>query len=176
MAATFVEARIDINFYEEPWPEHGDIIALPQLRCLYISDWHILDFLTTPALQEMAFSLDEAEASDLLDNLDPFLVRSACNLRRICFRGSPNDYPVIEVLQKYPFVTELVVITNDTGAGLNAVCKAASTLISHLTIPNIDPTWSAPVSPHLSVIDFGCSGPGPNPVTLLESFPFARTG
>ncbi|KAJ7691919.1 hypothetical protein B0H17DRAFT_1200775 [Mycena rosella] len=170
-AQNLVDARIEIAFDIEPWQQHGDIITLPCLRRLYVSHTGVLRYLRTPALQDIGFFRREDD-HDLLLRLDPLLVRSTCHLRRFCFRGSPDLRGVSEILQKYPSITELAIMIcyPDTGGDvvLAALCEAASTLISHLTVPN--PTGSAAVFPQLSAIDFGCWNPGGEQI-IVHSHP-----
>ncbi|KAJ6568437.1 hypothetical protein DFH09DRAFT_1033835 [Mycena vulgaris] len=201
LAENLVEAKIDISLDEEPWPEvaeDGDIITLRRLLRLGVSDTGILNYLRTPALEEVSCFLQEKYYMDSMDllHLGPFFVRSACSIRRLCLRGSPNPRQVSETLQKFPSITELAIIT--CGEDLEAVCEVGNTIIADLTSPH--PTDSATVAPQLSKIDFGCEdetyidhalylkmlesrwradncalkaaalvrelGPGPNPVTL----------
>ncbi|KAJ7691952.1 hypothetical protein B0H17DRAFT_1062243 [Mycena rosella] len=154
-APNLVEARISINFDEEAWPEQEAILDLSRLRRLYVSHTNIFNYLRTPALQELACNFWRDDPNQLLlPDLDRFLIRSACNLRRVCLRGSPDVPTSSEILQKYPSVTELMIITPSIGLDLATLCKETNALISHLTIPN--PTGSATVSPQLSAINFGC--------------------
>ncbi|KAJ7709044.1 hypothetical protein B0H17DRAFT_1124812 [Mycena rosella] len=152
MAQNLVEVHINICFEEGPWPEADTIIALPHLQRLYVSDIGVLNYIRTPALQELAcYTYNEPH---LLLHLKSFLVCSACNLRRLCFRGPPDSQHVIEILQKHPFITELAIITSDPEAELDALHEATNTLISRLTVSNSGEGMV--VSPQLSAIDFGC--------------------
>ncbi|KAJ7691922.1 hypothetical protein B0H17DRAFT_550785 [Mycena rosella] len=99
-APNLVEARITIAFDEQPWPEQDDIIALLYLRRLYVSDSDVLVYLRTPILQEIVFFSREDDP-DPLPHLEPFIIRSRCNLARICFRGSPEAQEVIAILEKF---------------------------------------------------------------------------
>ncbi|KAJ7483399.1 hypothetical protein FB451DRAFT_1234485 [Mycena latifolia] len=152
LAENLVEAYFVIDF--DSIPEPIDIISLLRLQRLYISEPRTLKYLKTPVLREIACYIENDEA-DYLPHLDPFLVRSGCDLRRFCFRGLPDARKVSEILRKYPSIIELaIMIHNHLGEDLDAVYDAASTLISQLIIPN--PTGSAAVSPQLTAIDFGC--------------------
>ncbi|KAJ7483363.1 hypothetical protein FB451DRAFT_1555352 [Mycena latifolia] len=153
LAQNLVEARLAI-FGDEPWPEDGDIIELPRLRRLYVSHGSILDYLRTPALQEIAFRTREADQDLLLPTLDSFLIRSACALRRVCFRGYPDARTVIDILKQFPAITQLAILTWNRDGDLDNHCTAANALISSLTVSN--PPGSAAVSPQLTTIEFGC--------------------
>ncbi|KAJ7434795.1 hypothetical protein FB451DRAFT_1571818 [Mycena latifolia] len=143
LAQNLVEAHLAI-FGNEPWPEDGDIIELPRLRRLYVSHGSILDYLRTPALQEITFRTREAD-QDLLPTLDSFLIRSACALRRVCFRRYPDARTIIDILKKFPAITQVTILTWNRDGDLYNHCIAANTLISYLTVPN--PPGSTAVSP-----------------------------
>ncbi|KAJ6568418.1 hypothetical protein DFH09DRAFT_1363119 [Mycena vulgaris] len=148
LALNLVEARIEILFDEEPWPEPGETIALLRLRRLYVSDASILDYLTTPALQELTLYTRGGGDPGLHHPLESFFVRSACNLRRLCFRGTPNAYQVRDTIRKFPCITELAIVTT--------LYRADNTIISDLTVKPF--AASGVLAPHLSKIDFGCEG------------------
>ncbi|KAJ7483424.1 hypothetical protein FB451DRAFT_1555395 [Mycena latifolia] len=152
LAPNLVEARITDAFDDEgPWPEQGDIIniGLPKLQRLCVSHAGILRYLKTPALQEIVLRWYEDDPH-LLSDLDSFVVRSSCSLRRICL--SPDISTVSEILHKYPSITELVILAYSRSEDENAQGEGADTLVSHLTIP----TGGAAVAPQLRAIEFGC--------------------
>ncbi|KAJ7483505.1 hypothetical protein FB451DRAFT_1234812, partial [Mycena latifolia] len=141
LALNLVEVRIDIRSDEdERWPD--EIINLTLLRRLYVSYPKILEYLRAPALQDIGFSLEENEGPEFpLGYLEPFIVRSG---------WIPLAHTAAKILQKFPSVSELVMIVHDPDY------DRANTFISSLTIPN--PTASAVLSPQLTTIYFGCSG------------------
>ncbi|KAJ7471065.1 hypothetical protein FB451DRAFT_1176250 [Mycena latifolia] len=104
---------------------------------LYVSYMEILDHIRAPSLTGMAF-YHEADDENRLFHLELFVSRSGCILRRLAIKGSPDAHTTVEVLQKYPSMTELAIIMVDDDL------EAHNTLISQLTIPN--PTGDAPVS------------------------------
>ncbi|KAJ7483418.1 hypothetical protein FB451DRAFT_1439441 [Mycena latifolia] len=98
MASNLVEARLSIAFDNEPSPEHCEIIDLPHLQRLYVSDTGLLRCLRAPALRETGFRMDEDDL-DLLRVFHP--------------PGSLDACHVNEILQKYPSITELAILVND---------------------------------------------------------------
>ncbi|KAJ6550857.1 hypothetical protein DFH09DRAFT_1319721 [Mycena vulgaris] len=126
LAKNLVQARIEIQFDEEPWPNSGEFADLLRLRCLYISDAEVLSYLRAPAVQEIAHYLEEDEEPDhFVRHLEAFVTRSRFT----------------EILQKCPSVTELAIITNHIDRDWNAAYEASNALITRLTIPN--PTGNA---------------------------------
>ncbi|KAJ7137957.1 hypothetical protein C8R44DRAFT_766568 [Mycena epipterygia] len=148
VASNLVEARIHT---EGPPPDFGEIIHLLRLQRLSVSHEDILGHLSAPVLQEIAFYVPEEEDPDYLLHLDPFLLRSGCSLRRLSFDGAPTTLAAVNILQKYPSITELAIIVHN----MEGFYTRTNDLISQLAIPN--PTGSAVVSPQLSEITFGCS-------------------
>ncbi|KAJ6568427.1 hypothetical protein DFH09DRAFT_1155367 [Mycena vulgaris] len=155
LAFNLVEARIEVLFDKEPWPHQGEAIPLRRLRRLYVSETTILNYLKAPALQEIAIYTRGDGAAGLQHPLESFLVRSACNLRRLCFRGSPIAREVSETLQKFTSITELAIVTCHPRGDFPTLYQAANAIIYDLTVdPFITP--SGVLAPHLSGIDFGC--------------------
>ncbi|KAJ7483450.1 hypothetical protein FB451DRAFT_1170050 [Mycena latifolia] len=136
---------------DESWPEQADIIRLVHLKHLFVTGTKILKYLRTPALQEIALRIYDDDPD--LPDLDSFVARSACNLRRLCFKKIPDPSAVREILHKYPSITELAILPY--AADLKTGYDAADSLLSHFTIPNS--TSEAAVAPHLCAIEFGCA-------------------
>ncbi|KAJ7483432.1 hypothetical protein FB451DRAFT_1234617 [Mycena latifolia] len=151
LSPNLVEARVVIAFDEEPWPAHGDIVTLPRLQRLFVSEAGTLNYLRAPVLQEIGVDIDDPDL--LLPDLVSFFLRSVP--RRVCFRGSPDPDIVGEILHKCSSVTELAIIAcNPFARDLDELCETARILISQLTIPDF--AESTAVSPRLAAIDFGC--------------------
>ncbi|KAF8211031.1 hypothetical protein K438DRAFT_2011445 [Mycena galopus ATCC 62051] len=115
---TLLEANISLEFDQEPWPDARHTITLPHLRRLYVSHLKILQYLRAPAVEGLAFWVmpDEPPDPDFDNCLPPFLDRLACPLRRLCVRGFPNAHKTIEMLQRFPSITELAVIVDSDEA------------------------------------------------------------
>jgi hypothetical protein len=149
LAHNLVEAHIEIDFDEEPWPEIGEIIDLPYLRGLYVSDHQVLDYLRTPSLVGIGLLGWEDGASDVLESFAPFLDRSACILRRLTLVGFPDAYTTTRILASLPSITELAVTIDDADAG-----ERVNLLMSTLTISEV--VGSSEVAPQLYCLLFGC--------------------
>ncbi|KAJ7498105.1 hypothetical protein B0H11DRAFT_2383026 [Mycena galericulata] len=146
-----VEARVRVNFDNtDPWPDSGETIQLLHLRRLDVSHVEILDYLSTPVLEDAALNCTEEEDTDFYTLLVTFLIRSSCPLRRLCIRGSPDPHAAAAVLQKISSVTELAILIT------NAASQETETFRTLLTI--LDGLGGAWVSPQLSEIHFGFDG------------------
>ncbi|KAJ6550853.1 hypothetical protein DFH09DRAFT_1281234 [Mycena vulgaris] len=153
LAKNLVQARVHIQFDEEPWPDSGETIDLLLLRRLYVSNAEVLSYLRAPAVQELCHYLEEDEGPDLfVRHLEAFVTRSRCALRRLSLAGTPATHTTTEIIQKCPSVSELTIITDSVNADGNAT-ETGNALISLLTIAN--PTGSV-LAPQLSAIYFGC--------------------
>jgi hypothetical protein len=95
-------------------PEIGEIINLPYLRGLYVSDHQVLDYLRAPALVGIGLVGWEDGASDVLKSFAPFLDRSACILRPLTLVVFSDTHATTRVL--LPSVTELAVAIDDSDA------------------------------------------------------------
>ncbi|KAF8211018.1 hypothetical protein K438DRAFT_101798 [Mycena galopus ATCC 62051] len=102
-----VEANLTIDD-DNPWQAADNHIYLPHLRRLFITHPKILESLTAPVLEGVALCVGENEAFDI--SLAPFLDRSACPLGRLCIRGWPDVLETTKILQRFPCITELVII------------------------------------------------------------------
>ncbi|KAJ7138250.1 hypothetical protein C8R44DRAFT_767122 [Mycena epipterygia] len=146
LAQNLVQARIQVIFDEDDWPDSSEIIDLSRLHRLYVSNLEILKYLRTPVLQEIAF--ENGPEDEYLPYLDPFMLRSGCTLRRLSFSGSPTTAAIAEILHKYPSIIELAMLVHHLDD-----CENADDFISHLAI--LDPRGCGS-SPQLSEISFGC--------------------
>ncbi|KAJ7147643.1 hypothetical protein C8R43DRAFT_1237164 [Mycena crocata] len=154
LGSNLVQARIEID-YNHSWPVSDDSIELLHLRRLYVSQTTVLDYIRAPALDELAFCVEEGYASsDILCHVQPFILRSSSNLRRLCLSGTPDARFTTEILEKFPSLTELVIILIDLEDDLRGLELAANTLIIELT--TLKPNGKAAISPQLSTIYFGC--------------------
>ncbi|KAJ7693336.1 hypothetical protein B0H17DRAFT_1059790 [Mycena rosella] len=150
-AHNLVQARIDVKFdADEPWPDHSnadDSLRLRRLRRLYLSHPGILNYLTTPALQAIYVGIEDDE--EPIDFLEPFLIRSLCNLTRLCLAGFPNSHQLTGILRKVPSIVELEILV---------------TRLDH-TIPDI--IGNTTVAPQLLHIYFGWV-----PDTYVDCMPY----
>ncbi|KAJ7618986.1 hypothetical protein DFH06DRAFT_1306555 [Mycena polygramma] len=196
LAPNLIEARIHIDFDDDPWPEQDEVVNLHHIRRLYASDAGVLRFLRVPALEELAIWAPRDDVSPLAANLESLVNRSACPLRRLGLRGYPNADVTSKILQGCSFITELVILATDSDAE-----KEVNALLTTLTVPILP--GSTVTAPQLRFIVFGCeddshvddtlflgmvksrwdaedcalksatllveSGPGPDP-TMLDSF------
>ncbi|KAF7345514.1 ABC protein [Mycena venus] len=187
-----VEARIVTRFNDELWPHTNEIIDLPYLRRLYVSNVKILDYLTAPVLEGLTFGVKQDIPSDIF--LESFLDRSACFLRRLCVRGFTDATTATKILQRLsPSLTELII------TALVDHTEAVNRIMSALTVSQVSETTV--VAPQLRCLSFGCEdsrsmdysvylemlksrwraknralttaalvteGPGPDPVTLHD--------
>ncbi|KAJ7490977.1 hypothetical protein FB451DRAFT_1552531 [Mycena latifolia] len=145
LSQSLVEAHIVVNFEDETWPENEDIVNLMCLLRLYISNTRILNYLRTPALQEITAEVREND--EPIHRLRPFLVRSSCNLRRLCLYGTPGADATTEILLTAPSIVELgILIDQPEGRG------EVAPLMSHL----MHISGSTPVAPRLRHLFFGC--------------------
>ncbi|KAF8211003.1 hypothetical protein K438DRAFT_1808618 [Mycena galopus ATCC 62051] len=112
LAHNLVEAHIKVELDHEPWPD-SEPIDLPRLRGLYSSHPWILNYLKAPALEELAFLVDREDmANNSLGHLEIFLGRLAGPLRRLCLQKA-NAHTIAQILGKFSFVTELVLMISD---------------------------------------------------------------
>jgi hypothetical protein len=140
-AQSLVEARIETNLFGVP-ADPGQIIELLHLERLFVSRTEVLGYLKTPALAKLALELGTAHA--VRPQLDPFVVRSSCTIRRLSLRfPHPHGVGQIrEILEKYTSITSVAILT-----------PKPNTVISHLTIPKT--AHDAGVGPQLSEIEIG---------------------
>ncbi|KAJ7654609.1 hypothetical protein DFH06DRAFT_1416375 [Mycena polygramma] len=146
-ATRLVEARIDIDFRDGPWPGRDGSIDLPALQRLHVSEAEVLDYLQVPALEELSIWVD-VDTSDLT-HVNSLLDRSACTLRSLCLDGLPDVYSTTQILRRLSHLTELAVLVTETEAS-----SEVNDLISTLTLD----AASAVVAPQLRGVFVGCVG------------------
>ncbi|KAJ7483566.1 hypothetical protein FB451DRAFT_1364454 [Mycena latifolia] len=142
LALNLVEARVQISFDDEFWPDTDDLIDLVHLRRLFVSDVGALQYLRTPALQEISLYIRREDHP--IRHLEPFIVRSSCHIRTLCLRGFPSADEVTEILHKLPSITKFRGILRDS--------QQFTTLMSQFTL--VEPVGHAAVAPQLRSLDF----------------------
>ncbi|KAJ7658580.1 hypothetical protein B0H17DRAFT_345580 [Mycena rosella] len=133
-AINLIQARVIVNFNNDPWPE-PDIINLMCLRGLYVSHSVILDHLRAPALHGIMIGV--TSNPEPARHLLPFVSRSSCNVTRLGLRGPSNSDQVTEILRKLPSVGELVI------------------LLTRASVPIPEILGSTVLAPQLRSISFG---------------------
>ncbi|KAJ7654611.1 hypothetical protein DFH06DRAFT_1202886 [Mycena polygramma] len=126
-ATNLVEARIEIDFDDEPWPDSDQHIELPHLRRLYVSDAEVFAYLKIPVLEELSLWVGP-DTSDLV-HLNSFVDRSACALRYLCLTGVLDAHSTIHMLRRLSQLTELAIIITEIEAS-----SQVNALISTLTL------------------------------------------
>ncbi|KAF7371151.1 F-box domain-containing protein [Mycena sanguinolenta] len=142
LAPNLIEARLRFENYDEPQAELIDLLHLRRLR---LSNPKALDNLRAPALEELSFWVPPNQPPDV-QAIQAFTDRSACPLRRLSLGGFPDAQTTIQMLQKFAFIIELVIIIDDPDAE-----QEIDLLISSLTI-----SQDTVVAPHLHSLFFGC--------------------
>ncbi|KAF7345525.1 F-box domain-containing protein [Mycena venus] len=148
LAPNLVEVRIAISFDVEPWPDVRETIDLPYLRRLYVSYPEVLDYLRAPALEGLALWVGK-DADNFLPNVESFLDRSACSVRRFSLRGFPDAHTTTKMLEKIPSITELAITIEYSDAS-----EGVDRLVSALTVSH--GPGSTTVAPQLRLLLFGC--------------------
>ncbi|KAF8211049.1 hypothetical protein K438DRAFT_102668 [Mycena galopus ATCC 62051] len=144
LAPNLVEAHIGITPDNEGWPDvHWpdvhNFVDLLHLRRLYISHAEALDYFNTPALEGCGLEVGPDESvDDIQRHLDSFIGRSACPLRKLGLRGSPDAHMTTQLLGKFPFITELVIENVNSEEATNELMEAltvsgGAVIGSHLT-------------------------------------------
>ncbi|KAJ7231035.1 hypothetical protein B0H12DRAFT_1146934 [Mycena haematopus] len=140
LTPNLIEARLEINL-EGPVSD--------EIR-LYVSHGTALCFLRAPALTEIALAVViEDDIDDELGFLESFVDRSACPLRRLSLSGFPA-HTTIKMLEKFPFISELVIAVEDSYGQKEDV----NDLIWILTLV----TGKSLIAPQLCSLFFGCEG------------------
>ncbi|KAJ6479096.1 hypothetical protein C8R45DRAFT_1006604 [Mycena sanguinolenta] len=142
------EVRLDVDYDDDEWPEAGELIFLPHLRRLFVSDSSSLDYLKAPRLEEITIS----GCTETTQDLESFLNRSSCAPRRLCLRGL-FDESMVAVLEKYPSFAELDVldVADDDQR------ETLSSFLALLSKSNSTP--SVLRLPHLTTIGFATQRP-----------------
>ncbi|KAF7343716.1 F-box domain-containing protein [Mycena sanguinolenta] len=155
------EVRITRDFdLTLPWPQPGEPIRLLHLRCLYVSDPAILNYLAAPVLERLAIMDNDGIATS--SHLDPFLTRSSCSVCRLCIAGLPDVQSTTAVLQQQHSITELAIMVKDVGDDDEDTERDVLTaFLTHFTTSN-----STGILPHISRLDFGCENADTIPYSL----------
>ncbi|KAF7371145.1 F-box domain-containing protein [Mycena sanguinolenta] len=115
LALNLREVRIDIAPEEIPLPFSDEIVDLPQLRRLYVTYAGALYNLKASSLEGLGLDVAQHTRLDILP-VESFIARSACPLRRLSLTGYPNALSTRELLQRFPFITELVLAIDEPDA------------------------------------------------------------
>ncbi|KAF7371186.1 ABC protein [Mycena sanguinolenta] len=141
-ARTLVEVHIDLCFHPPFWVD-SDHITIPSLRRLYIRDSIVLDYLTLPALEEVALCIWDLRTASYVANIQSLVSRSACPLRRLCVKGLLTSQSTLDLLHALPSVAELAFIAHSHYSK-----NGAEELIEALS--------DVSAAPHLSGVFLGC--------------------
>jgi hypothetical protein len=152
LARNLVQVHIRIDFDDEPWPQTDETINLSHLRHLYLSHPEALAYLTAPALDELGFFVEQDDSLDIPPLVTSFLDRSACSVRRLCLRGSPDAYTTSQILRRFSSIIELVIGTSIAGPTTR---ERANTLMAALAVSSS--TGSTAIAPHLSLVLLMCA-------------------
>ncbi|KAJ7330534.1 hypothetical protein DFH08DRAFT_314625 [Mycena albidolilacea] len=151
LGQNLVEAHIWVDFADSPWPEIGEVIDLPYLQRLHVSDLRVLDYLRASALSGL--SLNQRTSDDDIPHiprhLESFLDRSTCTLRRIHIRGSPAPHKISAILGKFESITELALTIEASDAQ-----EETDLLMSALAVSQA--AGSTVVAPQLRFLALGC--------------------
>ncbi|KAJ6511948.1 hypothetical protein C8R47DRAFT_1314038 [Mycena vitilis] len=134
--------ELTLAIVHHPHRDTPEPLVLPHLRKLLVRQEELLGSLTCPALDDLF--LGNGRPMSRSKALIPFLVRSACPLRKFTseFEGLV-DVNVISILNLLPTLIELRLI--------RMMMWVLTKLISHLVIPPNDTTFR-PVAPALRAI------------------------
>ncbi|KAJ6552819.1 hypothetical protein B0H19DRAFT_1377617 [Mycena capillaripes] len=146
LASNLIEARIIVQFDFEPWPALAETIELPCLRRLFVSNLEILEYLRFPVLEKFA---GDVHASDLLKLVEPALALSQCPLHHLCLNGHFDARTTVEVLQKFPSITDLAILINTPAAA-----RELKPFLSSCTVSEV---LATPIAPQLRCMVFGFS-------------------
>lgn len=151
LALNLVEARIEIEFQPDPWPDysHETSIDLLHLRRLALTHLEFLNHLRVPTLEELALELKPDNSPDIIPLLRSFLDRSSCHPRRISLSGGLTAHTTIDVLHNFSSITELAIVADQPN-----VNHEVNMLLSNLTVWESKPIT---VAPQLRSIFFGCA-------------------
>ncbi|KAF7305206.1 hypothetical protein MKEN_01235800 [Mycena kentingensis (nom. inval.)] len=93
-------AHITVDFDSDvEWPERNaeDVVCLTRIRRLYVSHPEILEYISTPALQEVAFRTD-GDDLEFIGSLVRLIACCFCSISSICLNGSPTLVGVTTIL------------------------------------------------------------------------------
>ncbi|KAJ7663937.1 hypothetical protein DFH06DRAFT_336796 [Mycena polygramma] len=145
LATNLIEARCEIGFDPEPWPDEVEIVDLLHIQRLYVSDPGILNYLAAPRLEALALWARH-DNDDIPRLLEGFLDRSACPLQSLCLRGLPNAQMTTGILTKFSCITKLAIVIHEPEA-----IKDINVLMKTLTVSE-----GRTVAPQLRCMFFGC--------------------
>ncbi|KAJ7230290.1 hypothetical protein GGX14DRAFT_692096 [Mycena pura] len=154
LASNLVEAWIELcDVDDQRWPEPSPI-TLPFLRQVGVSEPEILDYITVPTLEGIAFYVD-GDDLDFQRRLASLLHRSSCSLRRLCLHGRPTACGTLAILQAASCIVELVILSAsyEETPPLDDEATEVNSLMSTLTVSNV-----AGRAPDLRCMIFGCDG------------------
>ncbi|KAJ6454390.1 hypothetical protein C8R45DRAFT_1037970 [Mycena sanguinolenta] len=150
---------------DPPVPE--DVIGMPHVRRLYVTDHTTLDHLRAPSLNELSLATNAAENHG---SLERFLMRSSCSPHRLRIQGALHAPSMAAILQKYPSITEITV-TDEFEGDENIQRDIFSSFLTLFTTSNS--TLSAMALPHITKIGFACENGGavlcPLFINMVES-------
>ncbi|KAJ7605587.1 hypothetical protein FB45DRAFT_373130 [Roridomyces roridus] len=123
----------DVVEWTETELDDSEIIDLPQLQCLYVSDVEILAHLRMPVLEQITMNIQESLICRIEDlpALHRFLAHSSDTVRRLCLQGLPQKTVAEAILKAYPLLEELAFIFDD---GEDNVYETASAVINALVV------------------------------------------
>ncbi|KAJ6465183.1 hypothetical protein C8R47DRAFT_50137 [Mycena vitilis] len=160
LAANLIEARIEIDFDDDPWPETAEIINLRHVQRLYSSHVEVLLFLRVPLLEALAIWVPPHDTNPLPAAIQSFVYRSACPLRRLSLRGYPDADVTCKILHGCSSITELIIVAANSDAE-----EDVDTLMTTLTVRNLPD--NTVISPQLRFIVFGSENDGHPDDTLF---------
>ncbi|KAJ7620488.1 hypothetical protein DFH06DRAFT_1360232 [Mycena polygramma] len=149
LAHSLVEAHIIVRSDVEPLPDVQEIINLPTLRQLFLSEVKISDYLRVPGLVALTSC---AERNELLTDVLSLIERSSCTLRRLCLSGAPSGDETAKILAKVPSIVELGII------GQTACLRGReefTAIMSHFAPSGIEASL---IGPQLQCVTFACQG------------------
>ncbi|KAJ6503759.1 hypothetical protein C8R45DRAFT_973661 [Mycena sanguinolenta] len=148
------------------WQGAREPIHLAHLRTMYLTNVECLDYLTAPALQNIAFATPKSV--DVRRYLDPFIARSSCVLRRLCIAGLPDMQCVEQVLNQYPSITEFALWIIDRKHNQQTERDLLAAFLTRFTV-----STATRILPYISKLDFACQHantiPYPLYVKMLDS-------
>ncbi|KAJ6471875.1 hypothetical protein C8R45DRAFT_1164424 [Mycena sanguinolenta] len=142
LAPRLVEVHMRVQVNHKSWPDSREIIVLSSVRHLYTSQPKALDYIQTPALEDLAVPFGISSCH----HLDSYLARSSCALRCLCIPDGPEfgAHETLAVISNIPSLIELRFTTADSIHQVNA-------LLAELTISEVG---TRPVAPQLASISF----------------------
>ncbi|KAF7371143.1 hypothetical protein MSAN_00749700 [Mycena sanguinolenta] len=142
LAPRLVEAHIRVQDNNDPWLDSREIIVLSSVRHLYASQPKALDYIQTPALEDLSIPLGISSCP----TIDSFLARSSCALRSLCISDRPEfgAHETLAVINNIPSLIELRFIVSNSIHQVNA-------LLAELTISD---AGTRTVVPQLTSISF----------------------